>query len=65
MEAGPQLIVGSGCSGSTFSAWCRGTHVAAKVVDSSANNQAIGEELLNEFHREVAVVTKLRHPNIA
>ncbi|KAI9912875.1 hypothetical protein PsorP6_006782 [Peronosclerospora sorghi] len=27
---------------------------AAKVVDSSANNQAIGEELLNEFHREVA-----------
>ncbi|CAI5731321.1 unnamed protein product [Peronospora destructor] len=25
---------------------------------------AVGEELLNEFHREAAVVTKLRHPNI-
>ncbi|KAI9907987.1 hypothetical protein PsorP6_003496 [Peronosclerospora sorghi] len=56
--------VGNGRSGSTYSAWWRGTHVAAKVVDSSANNQAIGEELLNEFHREVAVVSKLRHPNI-
>ena len=56
--------VGSGRSGSTYSAWWRGTHVAAKVVDSSANSQAVGEVLSNEFHREVAVVTKLRHPNI-
>uniref|UniRef100_A0AAV1UTU4 TKL protein kinase n=1 Tax=Peronospora matthiolae TaxID=2874970 RepID=A0AAV1UTU4_9STRA len=56
--------VGSGRSGSTYSAWWRGTHVAAKVVDSSVNSQAVGEELSNEFHREVAVVTKLRHPNI-
>ncbi|RMX67255.1 hypothetical protein DD238_001150 [Peronospora effusa] len=59
-----EKAVGSGRSGSTYSAWWRGTHVAAKVVDSSANTQAVGEELLNEFHREVAVVTKLRHPNI-
>lgn len=59
-----EKAVGSGRSGNTYSAWWRGTHVAAKVVDSSANTQAVGEELLNEFHREVAVVTKLRHPNI-
>lgn len=59
-----EKAVGSGRSGSTYSAWWRGTHVAAKVVDSSTNTQAVGEELLNEFHREVAVVTKLRHPNI-
>ncbi|KAI9994826.1 hypothetical protein PInf_011664 [Phytophthora infestans] len=59
-----EKAVGSGRSGSTYSAWWRGTHVAAKVVDSSANTQAVGEELLNEFHREVAVVSKLRHPNI-
>ncbi|CAI5742218.1 unnamed protein product [Hyaloperonospora brassicae] len=57
-------VVGSGRSGNTYSAWWRGTHVAAKVVDSSTNTQAVGEELSNEFHREVAVVTKLRHPNI-
>ncbi|CAH0474003.1 unnamed protein product [Peronospora belbahrii] len=59
-----EKAVGCGRSGSTYSAWWRGTHVAAKVVDSSANTQAIGEELLNEFYREVAVVTRLRHPNI-
>ncbi|CAI5711111.1 unnamed protein product [Peronospora destructor] len=59
-----EKAVGSGRSGSTYSAWWRGTHVAAKVVDSSANTQAVDEELLNEFHREAAVVTKLRHPNI-
>ncbi|KAG3107619.1 hypothetical protein PI125_g12566 [Phytophthora idaei] len=59
-----EKAVGSGRSGSTYSAWGRGTHVAAKVVDSSTNTQAVGEELLNEFHREVAVVSKLRHPNI-
>ena len=57
-------VVGSGRSGNTYSAYWRGTHVAAKVVDSSTNTQAVGEELSNEFHREVAVVTKLRHPNI-
>ncbi|POM61832.1 TKL protein kinase, partial [Phytophthora palmivora] len=59
-----EKAVGTGRSGSTYSAWWRGTHVAAKVVDSSTNTQAVGEELLNEFHREVAVVSKLRHPNI-
>ncbi|OWZ14599.1 TKL protein kinase [Phytophthora megakarya] len=59
-----EKVVGTGRSGSTYSAWWRGTHVAAKVVDSSTNTQAVGEELLNEFHREVAVVSKLRHPNI-
>ncbi|KAL4151390.1 hypothetical protein PRNP1_008335 [Phytophthora ramorum] len=59
-----EKAVGSGRSGSTYSAWWRGTHVAAKIVDSSTNTQALGEELLNEFHREVAVVSKLRHPNI-
>ncbi|EGZ05061.1 hypothetical protein PHYSODRAFT_248565 [Phytophthora sojae] len=59
-----EKAVGAGRSGSTYSAWWRGTHVAAKVVDSSTNTEAVGEELLNEFHREVAVVSKLRHPNI-
>ncbi|KAG7401946.1 hypothetical protein PHYBOEH_008467 [Phytophthora boehmeriae] len=59
-----EKVVGSGRSGSTYSAWWRGTHVAAKIVDSSANSEGLGEELLNEFHREVAVVSKLRHPNI-
>ncbi|KAG6618847.1 TKL protein kinase [Phytophthora cinnamomi] len=59
-----EKAVGQGRSGHTYSAWWRGTHVAAKVVDSSTNTQAVGEELLNEFHREVAVVSKLRHPNI-
>uniref|UniRef100_H3GHT5 Protein kinase domain-containing protein n=1 Tax=Phytophthora ramorum TaxID=164328 RepID=H3GHT5_PHYRM len=47
-----EKAVGSGRSGT------------AKIVDSSTNTQALGEELLNEFHREVAVVSKLRHPNI-
>lgn len=56
--------IGSGRSGSTYSAWWRGTHVAAKVVDSSTNTQLVGDELLSEFYREVAVVSKLRHPNI-
>jgi hypothetical protein len=56
--------VGSGRSGNTYAAWWRGTKVAAKVVDSSAQNAQMSEELLNEFHREVAVVSKLRHPNI-
>lgn len=56
--------IGSGRSGHTYSAWWRGTHVAAKIVDSSANSGSLGEDLLNEFHREVAVVSKLRHPNI-
>lgn len=56
--------VGTGRSGNTYSAWWRGTHVAAKVVDCSAQNAALSEDLLNEFHREVAVVSKLRHPNI-
>lgn len=56
--------VGSGRSGNTYSAWWRGTRVAAKIVDSSQQNSTLGEELLNEFHREVAVVSKLRHPNI-
>lgn len=56
--------IGSGRSGHTYSAWWRGTHVAAKIVDSSANSGSLGADLLNEFHREVAVVSKLRHPNI-
>lgn len=56
--------VGSGRSGNTYSAWWRGTRVAAKIVDSSQQSGGLGEELLNEFHREVAVVSKLRHPNI-
>ncbi|TDH73402.1 uncharacterized protein CCR75_002409 [Bremia lactucae] len=56
--------VGSGRSGCTYSAWWRGTHVAAKVVGSSTNSELVGEELLNEFYREVAVVSRLRHPNI-
>lgn len=56
--------VGSGRSGNTYSAWWRGTRVAAKIVDASQQNGGLGEELLNEFHREVAVVSKLRHPNI-
>uniref|UniRef100_K3WRW1 Protein kinase domain-containing protein n=1 Tax=Globisporangium ultimum (strain ATCC 200006 / CBS 805.95 / DAOM BR144) TaxID=431595 RepID=K3WRW1_GLOUD len=56
--------VGSGRSGNTYSAWWRGTRVAAKVVNTADQNGGLGEEILNEFHREVAVVSKLRHPNI-
>ncbi|DAZ97480.1 TPA: hypothetical protein N0F65_009963 [Lagenidium giganteum] len=56
--------VGLGRSGQTYSAWWRGTRVAAKVVDASAQNGAISDDLLNEFYREVAVVSKLRHPNV-
>jgi tRNA A-37 threonylcarbamoyl transferase component Bud32 len=56
--------IGSGRSGQTYSAYWRGTKVAAKVVDSSKHSRSMGEDLLNEFHREVAVVSKLRHPNI-
>lgn len=56
--------VGSGRSGNTYSAWWRGTRVAAKVVDASPQRGQLGEDILNEFHREVAVVSKLRHPNI-
>ncbi|KAJ0403856.1 hypothetical protein P43SY_004829 [Pythium insidiosum] len=56
--------VGTGRSGNTYSALWRGTRVAVKVVDASAQNAAMSEDLLNEFHREVAVVSKLRHPNI-
>jgi serine/threonine protein kinase len=59
-----EKAVGSGRSGNTYSAWWRGTRVAAKIVDASQQNGGLGEELLNEFHREVAVVSKLRHPNI-
>ncbi|KAF1788760.1 Protein kinase, ATP binding site [Phytophthora cactorum] len=41
-----EKAVGSGRSGSTYSAWWRGTHVAAKVVDSSTNTQAVVFEFM-------------------
>ncbi|RLN70661.1 hypothetical protein BBJ28_00012388 [Nothophytophthora sp. Chile5] len=59
--------VGSGRSGHTYSAQWRGQHVAAKVVDcsSAANNRgALAKDLLKEFHREEAVASELRHPNV-
>ncbi|GLE08822.1 hypothetical protein PINS_up020246 [Pythium insidiosum] len=41
--------VGTGRSGNTYSALWRGTRVAVKVVDASAQNAAMSEDLLNEF----------------
>lgn len=59
-----EVPIGKGRSGQTYCAWWRGTRVAAKLVDASGASGTVGEDLLNEFHREVAVVSKLRHPNV-
>ncbi|ETO64112.1 TKL protein kinase [Phytophthora nicotianae P1976] len=57
--------VGSGRSGSTFSAHWNGRHVAAKVVDlSTASKKSLADELLKELRREEEVASALRHPNI-
>ncbi|RLN52158.1 hypothetical protein BBP00_00009705 [Phytophthora kernoviae] len=57
--------VGSGRSGSTYSAhWC-GRHVAAKVVDiSSSKTETLAQDLLKELRREEQVTSNLRHPKI-
>ncbi|KAH9101813.1 hypothetical protein AeMF1_021518 [Aphanomyces euteiches] len=56
--------VGNGRSGQTYSGIWRGTRVAVKVINVSHHNQTVSQEILGEFHREVAVVSRLRHPNI-
>ncbi|KAF0720703.1 Aste57867_128 [Aphanomyces stellatus] len=56
--------VGTGRSGQTYAGSWRGTRVAVKVINVSHHNQSVSEEILGEFHREVAVVSRLRHPNI-
>ncbi|OQR94815.1 serine/threonine protein kinase [Thraustotheca clavata] len=56
--------IGTGRSGQTFSGIWRGTFIAAKVINVSHHNQSLSEEILSEFYREVAVVSRLRHPNI-
>ncbi|RLO03275.1 hypothetical protein DYB28_013062, partial [Aphanomyces astaci] len=56
--------VGTGRSGQTYAGSWRGTRVAVKVINVSHHNHSVSEEILQEFHREVAVVSRLRHPNI-
>ncbi|ETV99121.1 TKL protein kinase, variant 1 [Aphanomyces invadans] len=56
--------VGTGRSGQTYSGSWRGTRVAIKLINLSHHNQSVSEEILQEFYREVAVVSRLRHPNI-
>ncbi|EQC29266.1 TKL protein kinase [Saprolegnia diclina VS20] len=56
--------IGTGRSGQTFSGIWRGTFIAAKVINVSHHNQSLSDEILSEFYREVAVVSRLRHPNI-
>ncbi|KAL0589680.1 hypothetical protein ABG067_002229 [Albugo candida] len=56
--------IGSGRSGHTFESYWRGTRVAVKVVDCSIHTDQMAQEILNEFQREITIVSKLRHPNV-
>ncbi|KAF0701652.1 Aste57867_7923 [Aphanomyces stellatus] len=61
-----ELLLGEvmGSSGQTYAGSWRGTRVAVKVINVSYYNQSVGDEILDVYHREVAVVSRLRHPNI-
>jgi len=66
-EISLEVPIGSGRSGHTYRAHWRGTQVAAKVINVGGNSQvesSLGEEILSEFYREVALVCRLRHPNV-
>ena len=66
-EVSLEVPIGAGRSGHTYRAYWRGTVVAAKVINVSGNTNkdaALGDEILSEFYREVALVCRLRHPNV-
>lgn len=63
-EIGPDEVknlvkVGGGQFGSVFKGECRGKIVAVKKLFAK-----IDEKSLEEFRKEVAILTHLRHPNV-
>lgn len=60
--------IGVGRSGQTYKAKWRGALVAAKVININRQHQganaSLTDDILNEFYREVALVCRLRHPNV-
>jgi len=58
--------VGRGATGSTYRGKWDSTQVAVKVIrqESLASSADEKQSLLNEFGREVAALSKMRHPNV-
>jgi len=52
-------LIGEGGFGKVYKGTWRGTDVAIKLL----NVQSIQEDMIDEFRREVAVMSALRHPN--
>jgi serine/threonine protein kinase len=52
--------IGEGCFGTVFRGHCRGQEVAIKKLHVTEFEQ----EVLEEFKKEVSILTHLRHPNI-
>jgi serine/threonine protein kinase len=55
-----QEKIGGGCFGSVYRGRCRGKEVAIKKLF----RQDVDEKTLNEFKKEVHVMSQLRHPNV-
>ncbi|XP_066349584.1 serine/threonine-protein kinase CTR1-like isoform X1 [Miscanthus floridulus] len=52
--------VGAGCFGTVYRADWHGSDVAVKVL----TDQDVGEAQLKEFLREIAIMKRVRHPNV-
>eukprot|EP00029_Vermamoeba_vermiformis_P009351 TRINITY_DN4633_c1_g1_i1.p1 TRINITY_DN4633_c1_g1~~TRINITY_DN4633_c1_g1_i1.p1 ORF type:complete len:529 (-),score=229.48 TRINITY_DN4633_c1_g1_i1:181-1767(-) len=55
-----QEKLGSGCFGTVYKGLCRGKQVAIKKLLA----QDLDQNVLDEFRKEVQIMTHLRHPNI-
>jgi hypothetical protein len=52
--------IGGGCFGSVYMGKCRGINVAIKKL----LKQNLDSKILEEFRKEVDIMTQMRHPNI-
>lgn len=52
--------IGSGCYGEVYKGTCRGMDVAVKVL----LKQSISEKNLQDFQKEVEIMSSLHHPNV-
>jgi sterile alpha motif and leucine zipper-containing kinase AZK len=59
-EVKVQEKIGTGCFGTVFKGSCRGKDVAVKKL----HQQVLADSALEEFRKEVEIMTHLRHPNI-
>jgi len=52
--------IGGGCFGSVYKGKCRGQNVAIKQL----LKQDLDSKILEDFRREVDIMTQMRHPNV-